>query len=468
MNIIGISAYHHDSAAAHLDKHLIKAASHEERFSRKKYDSNFPNKTIRWIRKQQEQVDVVAFYEKKDFIERQNIKRDIKKNLPGKFDIEFFDHHECHAMSSILTTNWDDCAVMVVDSIGGKYATSLGVYENNKITWLKRFEYPNSLGLFYSTITRFLGFTPLMDEEKVMSAAAYGDPKWAKYAKEKLIKTDIGEYTLLQDLRRGIGIGTLDWDIAASAQEILQECLLNLAGWLHMETGQFKLAYGGGVALNCVANTQLVRYTNFNEIAIQPAAGDAGCALGAAALVEKPLWEGPFLGFEDSLMQSPDEIAFRLLREEVVPVLNGRAEFGPRALGNRSLLADPRGNEIKDKVNEIKRRQKFRPFAPVILEEFANDIFEMPVSKTPYMQYTAKCKYPNKYPAICHVDNTSRVQTVSKNDNKGLYELLTKWYKETGCPMLLNTSLNIKGQPIVNDIKDAKQFEKHYNIKVLI
>ena len=142
-----------------------------------------------------------------------------------------------------------------------------------------------------------------MDEEKIMSAAAYGEPKWTEYAKEKLITTEIGDYTLLQDLRRGIGVGALDWDVAASAQEILQECLLNLAGWLHKETGKFKLAYAGGVALNCVANTQLIRYTNFNDIAIQPAAGDAGTSLGAAALIERPLWEGPFLGYNDSLNQ---------------------------------------------------------------------------------------------------------------------------------------------------------------------
>ena len=451
MNIIGISAYHHDSAVAHLDKHLIKAAAHEERFSRKKYDNSFPVKTLRWMRKQQEQIDVVAFYEQKDFIERQNIKRDIKKSLPGKFDIEFFDHHECHAMSSILTTDWDNCAVMVADSIGGKYATSLGVYENNKITWLKRFEYPNSLGLFYSTITRFLGFTPLMDEEKVMSAAAYGEPKWTKYAKDKLIKTEIGNYTVLQDLRRGIGIGTFDWDIAASAQEILQECLLNLAGWLHKETGQFKLAYGGGVALNCVANTQLLRYTNFNEIAIQPAAGDAGCALGAAALIERPLWEGPFLGFDDSLMQSPDEIAFKLLREEVVPVLNGRAEFGPRALGNRSLLCLPTDVNIS-KLDNIKKRgdDNWRPYAPICLDYIAEDLFNIyqPSYEMLFIAYTETDKFKT-------YDDTVRLQLVNNKSNAFLARIL-EITSNQGQPILINTSLNTKGKPIVNTVEDFK------------
>ena len=451
MNIIGISAYHHDSAAAHLDKHLIKAASHEERFSRKKYDSNFPVKTLRWIRKQQEQVDAVVFYEKKNFKERQSIKRDIKKSIPGSYHIEFMEHHDCHAMSSILTTDWDDCAVMVVDSVGGKYATSLGIYENNKITWLKRFEYPNSLGLFYSTITRFLGFTPLMDEEKVMSAAAYGDPKWVKYAKDKFITTEIGDYTLLQDLRRGIGIGTLDWNIAASAQEILQECLLNLAGWLHKETGQFKLAYGGGVALNCVANTQLIRYTNFNEVAIQPAAGDAGCALGAAALIERPLWEGPFLGFEDSLSQNIDEIAFKLLSGEVVPVLNGRAEFGPRALGNRSLLCLPTEVNIS-KLDNIKKRgdDNWRPYAPICLDYIAEDLFNIyqPSYEMLFIAYTETDKFKT-------YDDTARLQLVNNKSNAFLAKILEITTNQ-GHPILINTSLNARGKPIVNSVEDFR------------
>ena len=451
MNIIGISAYHHDSAAAHIQNHLIKAASHEERFSRKKYDSSFPIKTLRWIRKQQEQVDAVVFYEKKSFKERQAIKRDIKAAIPGKYPIEFMEHHECHAMSAVLTTDWEDCAVMVVDSVGGRYATSLGVYENNNITWIKRFEYPNSLGLFYSTITRFLGFTPLMDEEKIMSAAAYGEPKWTEYAKEKLITTEIGDYTLLQDLRRGIGVGALDWDVAASAQEILQECLLNLAGWLHKETGKFKLAYAGGVALNCVANTQLIRYTNFNDIAIQPAAGDAGTALGAAALIERPLWEGPFLGYNDSLNQNPEDIAFKLIQGEVVPVINGRAEFGPRALGNRSLLCLPTDVNIT-KLNNIKKRvnDNWRPYAPICLDYIAEDLFDIyqPSYDMLFIAYTGTDKFKTH-------DDTARLQLVNNKSNAFLNKIL-EITTSKGAPILINTSLNAKGKPIVNSVEDFK------------
>tara|TARA_R100001369_G_scaffold76810_1_gene106038 strand:- start:475 stop:1080 length:606 start_codon:yes stop_codon:yes gene_type:complete len=200
-----------------------------------------------------------------------------------------------------------------------------------------------------------------------------------------------------------------------------------------------------------------------------PNPGDAGSSLGAAAaLYGKHIkWEGPFLGTEIKGKYPVKKALKYLLKGDIIGIANGRAEFGPRALGNRSLLADPRGPHIKDKVNEIKRRQKFRPFAPAIMEEHAHKIFNMPVEKVPYMQYTATCKYPDKYPAICHVDNTSRVQTVSKKDNPGFYSLLEAFYKETGCPMLLNTSLNIKGQPIVNTKKHAKEFEKHYKIKVL-
>ena len=451
MNIMGFSAYHHDSAAVNIHNNLIVGGSHEERFTRKKYDNSFPINTFRWLRNQKEQTDVVAFYEKRDFMDRQNIKRDIKKALPGKFDIEFFEHHDCHAMSSICTTDWDRCAVMVVDSMGGRYATSLGIFEDDKITWLKRFEYPNSLGLFYSTVTRFLGFNPLSDEEKVMSAAAYGEPKWAKYAKEKIINTELGEYTLLQDLRRGIGKGTLDWDVARSAQDILQECLINLASWLHTETGSSKLAYAGGVALNCVANTELVRYTGFKEIAIQPAAGDAGCALGAAALVQRPLWEGPYIGYNDSLDQNPEEIAHRIMQGEVVPVLNGKAEFGPRALGNRSILCLPTELNIS-KLNNIKKRinDTWRPYAPICLDSVAEDYFDIYIPS-----------YDMLFVAFSETDlfrthdDTARLQLVNSSKNGFLGKILEITTAHNH-PILINTSLNVKGKPIVNSVDDFK------------
>ena len=201
-------------------------------------------------------------------------------------------------MSSIVLTKWYECAVMVVDTVGNKYSTSLGVYRNGKIEWIKRFRYPNSLGLFYSSATRLLGFRPLCDESQVMAAAAYGKPKWKQFIKDKILHwDDQGDYTVLQNLERGVGSGIIDWDIASSVQEVFQTIVANLAGWLHQETSMKNLAYAGGGALNCVANTHIKKFAGFSNIAIQPAAGDAGCALGAAALIERPLWENAYLGF---------------------------------------------------------------------------------------------------------------------------------------------------------------------------
>ena len=209
----------------------------------------------------------------------------------------------------------------------------------------------------------------------------------------------------------------------------------------------------------------------FDNIWIIPNPGDAGSSLGCIAASEKQhlQWKHPFLGHNIEGEYPVDKIIKELKENKMVGVANGRAEFGPRALGNRSLLADPRGPEIKDLVNQIKRRQKFRPFAPAIMEEHVNEYFDLPtgVKNTPYMQYTAAYTHGNDCPAIIHYDNTSRVQTVSKSDNEGFYELLEAWKKETGCPILLNTSLNIKGQPIVNDVADGQAFTKKYGVKVL-
>jgi carbamoyltransferase len=224
----------------------------------------------------------------------------------------------------------------------------------------------------------------------------------------------------------------------------------------------------GGVALNCLANRNLGNY--FDNIWIMPNPGDAGSSLGSAALAygKQIHWKNAFLGHDIPGAYPIDSIIHELVVNKIVGVASGRAEFGPRALGNRSLLADPRGPEIKDRVNEIKRRQQFRPFAPVILEECVNDYFEMPQNYTTssYMQVVARCRHPDQFPAIIHVDGTSRVQTVSKDCGSGIRQLLERWYVETGCPMLLNTSLNIRGEPMVNDRADADRFEQLYGVKV--
>ncbi len=227
------------------------------------------------------------------------------------------------------------------------------------------------------------------------------------------------------------------------------------------------LVYMGGVALNCLANRRLNEY--FNNIWIMPCPGDAGSSLGAAAVAHghRIHWTGAGLGHDIPGDYPVESALAALLHDRIVGVASGRAEFGPRALGNRSLLADPRGSDIKDRVNEIKRRQKFRPFAPVILAEMADTYFDIPRGwhTHAYMQSVARCRRPDLYPAVCHVDGTSRVQTVEK-DGSGIRRLLEAWYAETGCPMLLNTSLNIRGEPMVNDRRDADRFEREYGVQV--
>ena len=451
MSILGVSAFHHDSAAALLKNNQIVGASQEERFSRKKYDKRWPQHTIQWLKHLSDDITSVAFYDKDN---RQDSKQLIKRQFP-KADIVFVDHHESHAMSSILMTDWDECAVMVVDTVGGKFSTSLGVYRNGKFTWLKRFRYPNSLGLFYSAATRFLGFRPLCDESQVMAAAGFGKPIFSQLIEDHFIEVTENSYRLKIDLERGIGVLGLEWNVAASVQEVTEHILVNLAKWLQKETGLPNLAYSGGVALNCVANTLIYKLAGYNNIAIQPAAGDAGCALGAAALVERPIWTSPFLGYEDSFGYTVDQVAEKILDGHIVPHINGRAEFGPRALGNRSYLALP--NKINNvRLNNLKERTEdsWRPWAPVCLENVANDYFKVYNKK--YNQdmlfvsdTQTKLWYQNNL-------QNARLQVVSPKSNMFLSEILDITTKN-GYPILINTSLNARGKPIVNSVFDYEK-----------
>jgi carbamoyltransferase len=303
-----------------------------------------------------------------------------------------------------------------------------------------------------------------------MGMAAYGDmSEYIDMYDQLLISSTDIEFK--HNLHIGVSDDFLEGadniDIATSSQYIVEKLIHNVMQRARIIGESRNLVYGGGVALNCVANQYLSKH--FDNIWIMPNPGDAGSSLGAAALGfnYKLDWKDAFLGYDIKGKYPVNKLLDSLLRGDIVGVANGRAEFGPRALGNRSLLADPRGNEIKEKVNEIKRRQKFRPFAPVILEEYANQYFVMPrgFNNSRYMQSVATCRNPDLFPAIVHVDGTSRVQTVP-NDGSGIRELLEKWYVMTECPMLLNTSLNIRGEPMVNDKGDARRFEKMYGIKV--
>jgi carbamoyltransferase len=312
---------------------------------------------------------------------------------------------------------------------------------------------------------------PLDEEYILMGMSAYGKPIHVQEMQEYLI----GNYKNL-DFNENLHVGlpedfladAVDMDIAASSQVIVEKLITRVMAIARSLGSSSNLVYGGGVALNCLANRLLGNF--FDKIWIMPNPGDAGSSLGAAALGygKKLNWRTAFLGHNIIGNYPTKHLLDELLENKIAGVASGRAEFGPRALGNRSLLADPRGDTIKDKVNEIKRRQKFRPFAPVILEELVDQYFDMPYNwdNSRYMQVIATCRYPELFPAIVHYDGTSRVQTVPK-DGSGIRDLLEKWYDLTGCPMLLNTSLNIRGEPMVNNRKDADRFEALYNVKVM-
>jgi carbamoyltransferase len=314
-----------------------------------------------------------------------------------------------------------------------------------------------------------VGLRPLDEEYILMGMAAYGDPKHTQVMKGLFSNPD--EIILKDNLHIGVDseflFGADEMDIAASAQVVVEQLIESVMKKAKKLGKSHNLVYGGGVALNCLANRLIGKH--YENIWIMPNPGDAGNSLGAAALGygKKLNWTDAFLGFDIKGEYPVDNIIKELYTNKMVGVASGRAEFGPRALGNRSLLADPRGPEIKDKVNDIKRRQQFRPFAPVILEELVTDYFDMPLnwSDSRYMQVIATCRHPDLFPAIVHADGTARVQTVA-NDGSGIRKLLEVWYKETGCPMLLNTSLNIRGEPMVNDRNDANRFEKLYGVKV--
>ena len=449
MKILGVSCYHHDSAAASIKNGHIEGASHEERFTRKKYDNSFPVNTIDWLNDPHEDWEFAAFYEESTY---KRFKEDIKKHTRARPVL--VDHHEAHAMSSILMTDWYECAVMVVDTVGNKYSTSLGVYENGQITWIKRFRYPNSIGLFYSSATRLLGLKPLSDESQVMAAAAYGQPKWVDFIKSKILHHDENDYNLLLNLERGFGYGALDWDIAASVQKTTEHILVNLATWLQKETGMKNLAYAGGVALNCVANTEIIKHSGFSDIAIQPAAGDAGCALGAAALIERPIWENAYLGVSASNGLLAEEYAEKILKGDIVSVINGRAEFGPRALGNRSLLCTPTDDNI-EKLNRYKNRidDAWRPYAPICQEEEMHNWFR--IYKPSYeMLFVADIIGGN----FKTHDMSARLQAVNATKCPLIWKIL-EITRQQGFPILINTSLNAKGKPIVNTLDDLKEIQ---------
>jgi len=463
MRYLGINCLNHDAAMAIVEDDKIIWAAHSERYSQIKNDK-FLNLDIVSEAHMNGPWDYVVYYERPMLKKaRQLVAGQYKtafdyKKLPSvylkQFNIkidEYVSHHHSHMAGGYYTAPFDDADILTIDAIG-EFET-ITLWDNEKK--IKSWYYPNSLGLFYSAITDRIGLKANEEEYITMGMAAYGEPKYVDYMR------------LVRQLNNHRGCGNIlpganEFDIAASAQKVYEEELLKIVDEYCKKPN---LILSGGCALNCLANSKIKN----KNIWIMPNPGDSGSALGCiSAVTKKKLdWQGPFLGTNIEGEYPIDSILKELSINEIVGVANGRAEYGPRALGNRSLLADPRGDEIKDKVNAIKRRQEFRPFAPAILEEDVHEYFTMPVRRSPYMQFIAVCKYPDEFPAIVHKDGTSRVQTVNEKDNPGFYNLLKSWKEKTGCPMLLNTSLNIKGKPMVNNRFHAIKFEEKYNVKVV-
>lgn len=493
MNYIGISSGFHDAAVSVIDGFGdILFAGHSERYSKHKHDKNLCEGLIKDAIHYCNGEWEVHYYERPwmKYLrqlrsgEPTSIANLSAKSMIGKSYIKQLEvnsvtthnHHLSHAAAGFQTSPYDDATVVVIDAIGEFDTISIWHAEydkrgNAKYKKLWGKKYPDSIGLYYSAMTERVGLRPLDEEYILMGMAAYGTPRYYPQMYRQLLE-QCSTIDFKVNLHTGIGKDFLenanDMDIAASSQVLVEQLIQNVMN-IAVKLGKSNnLVYGGGVALNCLANRLLGKH--YENIWIMPNPGDAGSSLGAACLGygKRVNWKNAFLGHCIHGDYPVDDIINQLKTEKIVGVASGRAEFGPRALGNRSLLADPRGPEIKDKVNEIKRRQKFRPFAPVILEEMVNDYFIMPRSwsDSRYMQVISTCRHPDIFPAIIHADGTSRVQTVP-NDGSGIRRLLEAWYKETNCPILLNTSLNIRGEPMVNDRTDADRFEKLYNVKVM-
>ena len=486
MKILGINALNHDASITLIEDDKILFAAHAERYSGIKNDSNL-NKEMFEDMEQYGTPDKVVYFERpwvkklrqlkagqySEVFSLENLPQQHLDSVMGKWNYtidEYVDHHLSHASSTYFTSPYKESAIVCIDAIGEFDTTSIWYAKGNKLEKRWSQTYPHSLGLWYSAMTQRLGLKPQEDEYILMGMSAWGrESKELQDELRQLLKQNLHRGCMEWDSDFHPDEGTSEWkfDVAHNVQIICEEEIQKIFSKLpDLVPETTNVCYSGGVALNCVANSLVVK--DYPNLWILPNPGDAGSSLGCAAYVggEHLDFNSAFLGYNIKGKYPVKKVLNELLKGNLVGVANGRAEYGPRALGNRSLLADPRGKDIKQKMNEIKNRQEFRPFAPSVLEEHAHEIFDMPTKKSQFMQYVAPCKYPDKYPAICHIDNTSRVQTVSKEDNPGYYKLIKEFYKETGCPMVLNTSLNIKGQPIVNDERQAKEFINKYGVKI--
>jgi len=472
MIILGVNETSHDASLSLIKDGKILFAGHSERYSKKKNDWYIADGLIEDALSYGA-PDAIAYYEKPLLKASRLLLKGGSGEWKPRFNIpgipkKSFSHHYSHAAAGYYTSKFNDAAIVVLDAIGEYNTSTIWVGEGEKIKLKYKQNYPVSFGLFYSAFTQLIGLMPNQEEYIMMGMAAHGD--WKKYYKE------VDDYFPSYDKQKyNFHKGITDWgwiseqdkfDIAAAVQVVYEQRLNQFMRMAKSLTGKNNLVFMGGCALNSSANTLL--WNIFDMIWIMPNPGDAGSSLGAAAaLYGKHLdWKTPYLGYDLGGEYPIQKIVDGILKDGIVAVASGKAEYGPRALGNRSILADPRDPLIKDKVNLIKQRELFRPFAPVIMADHASKWFNMNF-ESPYMQYTVKCLRPDKVPAVVHLDGTSRVQTVTRDQHPGLYRVLNKFYLQTGIPMLLNTSLNIKGQPLLNDKDDIEVWEKMYGGKIL-
>lgn len=570
MKILGISAYYHDSAAALVIDGGIVAAAQEERFTRIKHDSSFPTQAIIYCLKEADislsEIDRVVFYEKpfqkferlletylavaprgfnsfrlampiwlkEKLFQKRLIRREldaISSGVSRQLELLFCEHHQSHAASAFFPSPFDDAVILTMDGVGEWATASLSIGKGNSLEMQKEIHFPHSLGLLYSAITYYLGFRVNSGEYKVMGLAPYGEPKFSDLIYEHLIdlKPD-GSFRLNMDYFSYVSGLTMTgkkmdrlfggiqrqsegelkqhhMDLAASVQLVTEEVVLKMAKSAAVEYGSRNLCLAGGVALNCVANGRLLKERVFDNLWIQPAAGDAGGALGAALLVHyndaeqvrAPVGDamaGAYLGpeYSDTDIESAlnavganfeklsenelvDEVAEALAAGDAVGWFQGRMEFGPRALGGRSILGDPRSPQMQKQLNlKVKFRESFRPFAPSVLREDVAEWFELD-SDSPYMLLVAgvspdkcvpmsdeeeslfgldKLNIPRSLiPAVTHVDYSARIQTVHQHTNPKYHELLSAFKQKTGCPVLVNSSFNVRGEPIVCTPEDA-------------
>jgi carbamoyltransferase len=595
--ILGISAYYHDSAACLVEDGRIVAAAQEERFTRKKHDASFPSHAVEYCLREggitARGIDLVGFYEKpllkfdrlletygacaprgwRSYLmampiwlgEKLWMADGIRDRLEGyEGEVLFGEHHESHAASAFYPSPFEQAAIVTMDGVGEWATSSIGIGRGREIELLRELRFPHSLGLLYSAFTYFTGFRVNSGEYKVMGLAPYGEPKYVGAIKDHLleIREDGSLWMNMEYFTYPQGLTMTGWafealfdgparepesrltqremDLARSIQDITEEVMLKMTSFAHRETGMRDLCLAGGVALNCVGNGRILREGPFDQIWIQPAAGDAGGALGVATglwhrYLDKPrvsceaagAWERPgrvrassppryadgmrgsylgpgfteadisgFLdrnGYPARRVESPalaGQIAALMAEEKVIGLLQGRMEFGPRALGGRSIIGDARSAKMQSVMNvKIKFRESFRPFAPAVLRDHVADWFDMD-GDSPYMLLVAdvlpsrrlpvpdqarslwgidRLNVPrSKVPAVTHVDYSARVQTVRRETNPLFYDIIEAFYRLTGCPVIVNTSFNVRGEPIVCTPEDAFRCFMRTDMDVLV